>query len=230
MTINANKSLSIKVLPWSPSSLAAFETCAWRFYLTRTKQASEQANAANTEGNRQHKVLELALKGEEGLPNQYTRYQPIIDRLAAQPGIKQAERNFALTASFTPTGYWQPDAWVRGKIDVTIAQPKVAWVFDYKSSKIKDDEDQAKIYAGVAFAENPQVAKVHTGYIWLAHNKVTPRTFTRGEVPIIWQEFTHRVKRMEYAAARNDFPPKPSGLCREWCPVGKALCEHCGKQ
>lgn len=227
MQIAAN---TVKVLPWSPSSLNAFETCPRRFFLTRTKQAREPQGPAQVEGNKQHRVLENAVDGIEGLPSSYLRFQPLVDKLRTCGGIVQTERDFALTSSFKPTGYWDKDAWVRGKIDVTVLFPTHGVVLDYKTGKVKTDEDQAKIYAGVAFAENPTLEKVKTGYLWLAHDKVTPRTFKRGEVPVIWQEFTGRVKRMEYAASRNDFPPQPSGLCREYCPVGRALCEHCGKQ
>jgi CRISPR/Cas system-associated exonuclease Cas4 (RecB family) len=228
MGINAN--IPAKVLPWSPTSLSDFETCPRRFYITRvSKQVREPQTAQLAEGNKQHKALENALKGTEGLPHAYKHYQPIIDRLRAAPGIKQAERDFALTSSFKPTGYWDKDAWVRGKVDVTIVLPTSAVVIDYKTGKVKESEDQAKLYAGVAFAENPACQEVRTAYIWLAHDKVSPRTFTREDLPGIWQEFTGRVKRMEHAASSNDFPPRPSGLCREWCPVGRSLCEHCGK-
>jgi len=219
----------IKVLPWSPSSLAAFETCPRRVWLMKTKQAKEPQTEATLEGNRVHKVLENAVNGTEGLPHVYRRYQPIVVKLRATPGVVETERNFALTASFRPTGYWDKDAWVRGKIDVTITRKKTGLLLDYKTGKVKEDGDQAKLYAAVGFAERPHVDSIHTGYVWLAHNKVDAKTFTRADVPSIWQEFTPRVQRLVYAAQHNDFPPKPSGLCREWCPVGRKLCEFCGK-
>lgn len=226
---NAPTAAKIKVLPWSPSSLGAFETCPRRVWLIKTKQAFEKQTPALAEGNKVHKALENALNGTEGLPAAYRQYQGAIDRILAAPGTKAAERGFALTASFKPTTYWAPDAWVRGKIDVTIVRSKTALMIDWKNGKPKDDEDQAKIYAGVLFAENSAVEKVHTAYGWLTHNKLSQRTFVRDNVPAIWSEFSQRVKRMEYAASTNDFPPKPSGLCREYCPVGRRLCEFCGK-
>jgi hypothetical protein len=228
MSTNVRKS---PVLPWSPSSLAAFETCPRRFKLTRiSKAVREPQTTATLEGNRVHKALENALKGIEALPPQYAKYNNIINKLRLAPGIKQAERSFALNSSFRPADYWGMDAWVRGKIDVTVTNGMSATLLDYKTGKPKEDEDQAKVYAGVMFAENPDIETVHTGYVWLAHDRVDSRTFTRGDVPVIWQDFSHRVQRMTYAAERDDFPPRPSGLCREWCPVGRSLCEHCGKE
>lgn len=219
------------VLPWSPSSLNAFETCPRRYKLTRiTKAVREPQTAATLEGNRVHKAMENALKGIEALPPHYAKYNDIINKLRSAPGVKQAERAFALTAAFRPVDYWSRDAWVRGKIDVTVTNDRSALLLDYKTGKPKSDEDQAKVYAGVMFAENPVIETVRTGYVWLGHDRVDSRTFTRGEVPVIWQDFVHRVGRMSYAAEHDDFPPKPSGLCREWCPVGRSLCEHCGKE
>jgi CRISPR/Cas system-associated exonuclease Cas4 (RecB family) len=220
----------IKVLPWSTSSLSAFETCPRRVWLMKTKQASERQSTALAEGNRVHKALENALNGTAGLPPDYRKYQPVIDRIKEAPGVKQAERNFALTASFKPTEYWGPEAWVRGKIDVTISRIKTALVIDWKNGKPKEEDDQAKVYAGVLFAERPHIERVHTAYGWLTHNKMTPRTFERAEAPGIWSEFAQRVRRMVHAADTDDFPPKPSGLCREYCPVGRKLCEFCGAQ
>ena len=51
-------------VPWSYSSLQAFETCPRRFYLTRiAKLASEAQTQATLWGNEVHKALELAVAG-----------------------------------------------------------------------------------------------------------------------------------------------------------------------
>jgi len=227
---NVSPEVLKKILPWSYSSLQQYETCPRRFKITRIqKLIKEPMTQATIWGNEAHKALELALKGTNALPAKFSSYKPMLDRLKATPGIKEAERNFALTAAFTPTDYWSPDAWVRGKADVTITRSKTGFLFDYKTGKPKEDSDQLNLFAAVLLAEKPFLDRAYTGYLWLAHDKVDIGIVEREAVPIIWQGFTSRVARMVRSAERDDFPPKPSGLCKEWCPVGKGNCEFCGK-
>ena len=228
--IDAGLTKAARVLPWSISSLTAYETCPKRYYITRIQKAvTEPQTAATLHGNEVHKALELAVKGTHGLPEKYRAYQPLVTKVLAGTGVKEAERKFALTASFRPTDYWAKDAWVRGVIDLTITKTKSALVLDWKTGKPKSDADQLKLTAGVLFAEKPYVDRVRTGYVWLAHDKIVTEEYQRSEVPAIWQEFVPRVARMERSLKLNDFPPRPSGLCREWCPVGRDRCEFCGK-
>jgi CRISPR/Cas system-associated exonuclease Cas4 (RecB family) len=216
-------------IPWSYSSLQQYETCPRRFKLTRIeKKVKEPMSESMTWGNEVHKALELALKGTNGLTPKFVTFQPLVDKLRAAPGEKEAERNFALTSAFTPTDYWAKDAWVRGKADVTITNGTTGFLFDYKTGKPKEDSDQLNLFAAVLFAEKPYLQKVHTGYIWVAHDKIDQAVITKDQVPIIWQGFVPRVQRMVRSVETGDFPPRPSGLCKAWCPVGKALCEFCG--
>lgn len=94
----------------------------------------------------------------------------------------------------------------------------------HNTGKPKPDADQLKLFAAAAFALHPRASTVKTGYAWLAYNKLDTETFHRGDEAGIWQEFLPRIQRMDEAIARNDHPPKPSGLCG-WCPVGSNMCE-----
>lgn len=230
MPMTPTNGVPAKVLPFSISSLSAYETCPRRYYLTKiAKVVHEAQTEATIHGNAVHRALELAVKGEQGLPAKYSSYQPIVSRVLASPGVKQAERSFALNAAFKPVDYWANDAWVRGKIDLTVGRVKSALALDWKTGKPKqDDNGQLALTAAAIFAEKPYLETVRTGYVWLAHDKLDVATFARNDVPTIWQGFLPRVKRMQNSASSGDFPPKPSGLCRQWCPVGKKHCDFCG--
>lgn len=228
-TVQANATNMKGIIPWSYSSLQAYETCPRRFQLTRlTKQVKEPQSASMAWGNEVHKALEDAVRGTQGLAYRFQAYQPLVTKILSSPGHKEAERNFALTDSFRPTDYWAKDAWVRGKADLTITYAKSATLLDWKTGKPKEDPSQLKLFAGVLLVEKPHVTNVRTGFVWLAHNKIDSEVVERAELPSIWQDFVTRVSRMKYSATHNDFPPRPSGLCREYCPVGNAMCEHCG--
>ena len=118
---------------------------------------------------------------------------------------------------------------MRGVVDYALVTPLTAVILDHKTGKPKSDGDQLRLFAGVAFAAFPYVKKVRTGYLWLAHDKTDTKDFTPEDVPEIWVDFGSRVHRMEHAFSTGNFPPKPSGLCRAWCPVGRKLCSFCGK-
>jgi hypothetical protein len=218
------------ILPWSYSSLTAFETCPRRFKLTRiTKEVVEAQTEATLHGNEVHKALENHLNGDKHLPDKYADYLPLVERVKATPGKRLVEYKFALTQSFKPTTFFAKDAWVRGVIDVGVVQPTHAIVLDWKTGKPKDDHDQLKLFAATAFATHPFVETVKTGYVWLAHNKIDSKEFTKDDVAGIWQEFLPRVTRLTKAAEKDNFPPKPSGLCTKWCPVTKDQCEFSGR-
>ena len=99
----------------------------------------------------------------------------------------------------------------------------------HNTGKPKSDADQLKLFAGVMLRSYPYLEKVSTGYVWLAYNKVDTQTFTQSDAPEIWGEFASRVHRMELALKNDDFPPRPSGLCKAWCPLSHAQCEFSGK-
>lgn len=222
--------MTYRVTPWSYSSLAAFEECPRRYKLTRlTKQVREKQTPALAEGNRVHTALEKYIKGESSLPPEYAGYKNFADTVKTAPGQKHAEYSFGLTKNLKPTGFWDSDVWVRGKLDVVVLREKSAVVIDWKTGKPKVDMDQLRLFAGAAFCTWPHIQGVVTGYAWLTASKLDPERFNREDNTKIWQEFAIRVHRMEEAAKTDSFPPRPSGLCRQWCPVGKALCEHCGE-
>lgn len=217
-------------VPWSYSSLQQYETCPWRFYLIRiSKQVTEAQNEATLHGNEVHRALEKAVAGTEALPEKYQKYQPIVQRLRATSGDKHLEYKFALTKTLQPCGYWDPGVWVRGVLDVGIVRETSAIVLDYKTGKRKVDVDQLRLFALAALSLWPHVQTVKTGYIWLPANQVDPESFTREDQVEILQDFSTRVYRMERSEKTNEWPKRPSGLCKNYCPVGSSLCEHCGK-
>lgn len=219
-----------KPFTWSYSSLQAFETCPWRWKLTKLdKVVSEPQTEATLHGNRVHKILELSIKGTQGLPQSYAYLQPIVSRIRASKVAVETERKVALRADFRETTYFAKDVWYRGVFDVRVPEPGKTVVLDWKTGKRKTDTDQLRLFAATEFAINPHVEIVETGYVWLQERKVDKETFSRKDSPDLWGDFLGRVQRIEHAIKTDSFPKKPSGLCRNYCPVGKARCEYCGE-
>lgn len=221
-----------KPLAWSYSALTAFETCPKRYYLTKvSKQVVEPQTEATLWGNKVHKALEMRITTQQPLPVSMSNFEPVAATVVkrAQGGKIEAEQKMALTKAFRPTTFFAKDVWVRGITDFTIQKGSTLFIGDWKTGKPTPESAQLRLTAAMTFAHKPHVKEIVNAFVWLKTGGITAERFTREDVPAIWQEFMPRVQRMEIALAENKFPARPSGLCREWCPVGKKLCEHCGK-
>lgn len=223
--------MSRQVIPWSYTSLDSFLTCPRRHKLVKlTKEVADPPGEALYHGREVHKAIELAIEGQQPLPYKFAQYQPMVSRCVVAPGEKLVEMKWALTQNLRPTEYWASDAWVRGSIDFGAVNGETATIIDWKTGKPKPDSDQLRLFAAATFSLRPQVQEVRTGFAWLAHNQMTVERYTRAQLGELWGEFIPRVKRLEIAVAKDEFPPQPSGLCRRHCPVPKSKCEFSGRQ
>ncbi len=219
---------------WSYSVLNSFETCAWRHYLTKvSKEVVEPQTDALKHGNQVHKAFEYRVKEKRSFPVEMpAQYEAIVQKLekAAVGGSLVAEQQMALDASYKPTKWFSKGsaapAWVRAITDVHIMRGDKMAIFDYKTGRRDPESAQLRLSAAVAFAVNPHVQQIKNGFIWLKTGEYDGETFTRADVPAIWQSFLPRVNRLEIAHEQSKWPKKPSGLCKKWCPVPHSRCEH----
>lgn len=215
---------------WSHSVLNSYETCAWRHYLTKVaKTVKEPPSDAMNWGRRVHTSLEQRLKHGTALPTELRHYEKYAAKLLSFKGKRIIEEKMSIDKAFRPDTWFSKTVWCRSVIDFGVIGTDQALILDWKTGKRKPDFDQLKLFAGVAFAHYPWVDKVTTGFIWLKEKKWDQEKFTRSQVGDIWSDFLPRVKRLEQAYAEDRWPKKPSGLCREWCPVGQGNCEFCGR-
>jgi len=220
-------------IAWSYSALASFETCSRRHYLTRiSKEVPDPPGEAIKWGNRVHEALEAYLLHDTPLPEGMESYAVLADKIkakGAEPGADlTAERKICLNESYKPAEYFARNAWVRGVLDVSVKKGTKLFVGDWKTGKVKPDSDQLKLFAALAMSVDPEVNEVVTAFLWVAQGKLTADRFTREDVAGIWNEFLPRVARMESASVTRKYPPKPSGLCRAYCPC--TGCEYNGKR
>lgn len=218
-----------KPVAWSYSVLDSYETCARRHYETRIgKRVVEKETDALRWGNKVHKALELYAKGEARLPEELGDNAQYVDALLAMDGKLVVEKKFALNKALQPVEYFAKDVWVRGVLDISKIGEKRAIILDWKTGKRNPDSDQLKLFAGATFALYPWIDECVTGFVWLKDKALDKEFFRRDQVTEIWDGFLPRVKRLEHAFEKDHWPPKPSGLCKSWCPVPKSLCEFSG--
>ena len=234
-----------KPFAWSYSSLSAFETCPRRFYETRVaKSIKEPEGAPLVLGNAAHKALELRVKDGTPIPKIITAtgsdgssasqtsagWEPLVDRILSRVTDDTevlTERQICLDDRFCETNWFGKDAWVRGVIDLGLLRSTKALLLDWKTGKRKVDLDQLKLFAALAMHLWPKLEKVHTGFVWLKTGEIDQQSYSRADIPTIWEGFLPRVKRMRQAYGADTWPERPSGLCKAWCPVH--TCVHNGK-
>lgn len=211
---------------WSFSSMSTFCNCPRQYALTYvTPVIPYQETEATKWGTEVHLALEEYGRDGKPLDGKFAAFKPYADKIITLPGEKFFERQFALTRNLTPCGFDDPDAWCRGVIDLGTVDTNRAFVADYKTGKVRADSDQLKLFAAFIMQHYPDVQSVKTAYLWLAHKKTTVETYTRADLPAIWQHFMVKAARIEKAYESDKWVPRPSGLCRGWCGATKKHCE-----
>ena len=221
---------------WSYSALTMFEQCPKKFAALRVfKTFKETENEYMLYGQTVHKALENHVRYGAELPDHLKHMLPTLEKIKKCGAVK-AEERYALDRSHRLTEYFdKPNTpkdrtvWLRIVIDlqVMVRDKPIAMLIDYKTGKVKEDLDQLELFAAVMFDMYEELKQVRTGYWWVTQNQIAPKHFERNEAPIIWQKFAARVQRFEDAHKNNEWPAKPSGLCRQYCPVRD--CEFYGK-
>lgn len=212
--------------PWTYSQLEAFETCPRQYYEVRVKRSVPYVqNDAAKWGDEVHQAFELRVGQDKPLPTGMAQWEPLVKRLVALPGEKIVEGKFAIDKDFNACDYYAKDAWSRGKIDLSVISTRTAAIIDYKTGKRKPSE-QLELYSGYVFRAYPKLETIHTSFIWLKEKKIDKATINRGEMPVIWQGFLSRYRRIEIAHEKDSWPARPSGLCKKYCPI--KTCEFNG--
>lgn len=212
---------------WSYSQLKNYETCPKRYYhYNVAKDVVEPSTSQLDAGNELHDAFDKRLKGKP-MPMGYAQYESLLARILAADGTTYAEQKLAITSAFAPTTFFGKGAWLRTVIDCVKVNGSVATAFDWKTGKPATDMTQCQLVAATVFIHQPQVMRVKTALVFVNYDKIEPEVFTRDGLTEIWGEILPRVKVVERARATQEYPPKPSGLCKKYCHV--LSCPYHGK-
>jgi hypothetical protein len=222
------------VIPWSWSTLEAYQTCPRAFYETKiAKNFKYPDNEQLIWGNEVHTALELRVGQAVPLPNNMLMYEPMATKLANAPGKIYCELETAVNSSLESCGFWDEDCWNRGYEDYVCVNGNKALTLDYKTGKVKPRSRQLDLSAMRIFAMFPEVDVVHSAFAYLQFNKWVRGTFYRKDYNDTWASFYPLISDMIWSEENNAWPAKPSGLCKRsrragssymGCPV--ATCPH----
>lgn len=215
---------------WSYSKLKNYENCPKKMYevdIAKRYPEKLDPNGPLAWGNAVHDALAAALRDGTPLPEGMKHLQTWVDRVGRGAGQLYVEQKYAINRNFEKTAYFANDVWYRGIGDVVRVDNDLALVLDWKTGKILEDSVQLMLMAQCLFSHFPSLKYVRSEFIWLKDECTSPELFTRKEVADQWIGLLDRVNRMEQAAINMDYPPKPSGLCKSYCPV--TACPFHGK-
>lgn len=219
----------VKPFAWSYSQLKNFETCAKRyFHYNVTKDVVEPESDQLKSGHALHAHFAARLgPAHTPLPLGFGMHEKMLSKIIAAPGVISVEQQLAITSDFQPTTWFGSDVWLRTVIDAVLVNGTKAAVFDWKDGKVKSDTTQLQLMAATLFVHIPSLQRVKAALIFTSHKGAETAEFTRDSQGEIWNEILPRVRLVERARALNEYPPKPSGLCKKYCAVYS--CPYHGK-
>lgn len=211
---------------WSFSNLQAFENCpasyaASRYYCTAPYVQSEAAKW----GDRIHKVPEQAINSQPITePDLRPHVEPYLEKflLMRKAGAKvEAEVEIVLDRHMklltSRKAWFSKEAWMRVKLDVVVTSGSFSHYFDWKTGKVRDNDDQLRICNAALSIARPELERLSGKFIYTKEKYVSPGvTLTQKNIRDIWADTLPRVQRIEDAWKTETFPARPSGLC-PWC-------------
>jgi len=233
-----------KKFSWSFSAVDNFHTCPNKYYHQNILKDVSDDTTYRTEGGKVHDILRDAVRRTTPLPGHLVRWQRWIDELHRDGGKVMAEVKYAFTEQLVPCDYFDKNVhpWCRSNIDVLKFQRHAptglansALVWDWKTGRLKPDDDQLMLYAMNVFLRFKSIDYVDAGLIFLKEdtgphvhrNECTYELrIKRQDVIDWWKGYLPKVRALERAIKQSNFPAIKSGLCRAHCAV--TSCEHCG--
>ena len=208
---------------WSHSALTSFETCPKKHYLTNiAKKFQEPPSDAMEEGKKVHSMIENYVKKGTPFPLGYSHFEEMVTKVMPRNASQYeiiTETQLALSADFRMVGWFAKNVWVRSIIDYGVIHGGNALIVDWKTGKRKKNDDQLALMSAMVMVARPDLHRVTTAFCWTNTGEIDKSVFVRADLDDIWSRFDHRVEHYQKAFAEEDFPARPSGLCKKYCPV-----------
>jgi hypothetical protein len=212
---------------WSFSAMSDYDTCPFQYAAKRFYRSIKfEETEATLWGSRVHKAKELRLSEGTPLPKEmdhWEKYCRVLETKGAAPSELYVEKQIALDVSLKPVDWFAPTAWARGVVDVLIIDGDTAYIYDWKTGKVKDNLLQLQLFAWFVNHAFPGIVNYVCRFIWLKFDKITGEDFTYNDIPAITKIIDAKTQRMMEAWKLGLFQPSPSGLCRGWCPVEECI-------
>lgn len=222
----------MSIAPWSFSKAKAFEQCPKQFYHMKVlKEFEDKETAAMRYGTSMHKAAEEYVRDKTPLPPEFEYVHAGLDSLLGIAGEKLCEFKMGLTEELEPCDFFAEDVWWRGIADLVILDTEKhrAWVVDYKTGKSARyaDKGQLELMALALFKYFPAIEQIKAGLLFVVCTELVKEQYSQEDQTFLWGKWMGKFEQMETAFETNVWNAKPSGLCRNHCPVLE--CVHNGR-
>jgi len=222
---------------WSFSNLKAYEQCPKRYWhLKVQKDYREAESEVLLHGKAVHRALELRLSKREPLPLHLRHLEDLCSSIAdmdsggrSSDASVTTEVRLAINREFKPVAFFANDVWCRAVLDAVVTKGGAkALVIDWKTgARVDEDFTQLEVASAILLHTMEELDEATFRYIYTQVGASVGGTISREGLTGVWATVLPRVTRMERAFERSDFPARPCGLCRKYCPV--TSCPHNGR-
>jgi hypothetical protein len=224
---------------WSFSQADKFYNCPRKFHAYDVaKLIKEPENENMREGFRVHKAMADFIEKGTPLPPQYERFADWVTTMRTHnhDEIVKAEHKMACTFQLDPCEYFDriKKVWLRAQADLLVINGLHALSVDWKTGKEPDTRYQQlppnfqlRLTALLIFLHFPQVERVESKYVYLTEGTASTFTMPKEDLREFIPQMYEIAGVLNRAVLNNNFPPRPSGLCRRHC--GVTACEYHGK-
>jgi hypothetical protein len=223
---------------WSFSALDKFTNCARKYHhYDVLKDIKEPENPKMREGFKVHKVMADYIRDGTPLPKEYERFADWTTTMIKPGGVVLVEHRMACTRNLLPCAYFSKKrkVWCRAQADLLVMDGAFGLSVDWKTGSERDPKYdllptnfQLKLTALLAFLHFPDLQTIKSKYVYLYDGVATDFTVTRQELARGFiEQIDDLVGGFQHAFDTNQFPPRPSGLCKKHCAV--ASCQYWGK-
>lgn len=231
----------LKYSPYSYSKIESFMHCPHKFKLNYIDKISVfSQNKALEKGSRVHEIIEFfepakywkmksfdyklldeeEQKATEKLGVDFCNSE-MGKKYLMHPGALGHEIKMGLDTRLNPCNYFDDNAMLRGKIDFTIKDGNRLIVVDWKTGKVKTQEnmsnDQVLLYAIWGFNMFSDVDEIQADYVYVEHNDYYSFTFKREDYKNFTKNYATKIKKIE---TEQEFRKNVGRLC-DWCDYKK---------
>lgn len=211
-----------KSIWWSYSSIKDWHGCPKRYHEVYVLKKHPFIDTPYTiYGKEVHKAAEEYVRDGVDLPEQFSEFKRILNKVALVPGEKFCELELAIDRDFNACEFKSKETWVRGIIDLAIVDPDGdrAIIIDYKTGSAKyPDMDQLELMFLLLHANMPDIKVFDCYLLFLKHGVKVSQSYIADQAKMHWTKWKTLDAELQAAHDAENFPAKKSVLCK-YCPV-----------
>jgi hypothetical protein len=207
-----------KPFVWSFTALKEAEKCPKAFherYIAKTVPYVE--TKAMRDGKEVHTAFESRIRDGVPFPTHLSHLDLYVPDVSDPDIDFFTEYELGADRDFHSVNFHDRDVYIRGKLDFVMMDRDLACLFDWKTGKVYEDDDELQFHGALLKARHPSIKHWRGWYVWLRERRV-------GQEHVLSpaRTFQRIAERIAIIDPNNQLA-HPNKLC-PWCPVSS--CAH----